>query len=54
MGNTYHPLPNRTELIHNTLKKVEEMGYSLQYIEGSWSDWLAIPLEKPKKDVDHF
>lgn len=45
MGNVYTPNPNRTELVHKTLKMVEQLGYSLKYIEGSWSDWLATPLE---------
>lgn len=45
MGNIYNPIPNRAELVHKTLKKIESLGYSLNYIEGSWSDWLATPLE---------
>ncbi len=46
MGNTFNPNPSREELVHRTLHKIEEMGYTLQYIDGSWSDWVAIPLEK--------
>ena len=44
MGNVYHPLPNRNELVNRTLQKVQEMGYKVEYISGSWSDWLASPL----------
>lgn len=44
MGNTYNPIPNRAELVHRVLHQVEQMGYTLKYIEGSWSDWLAIPV----------
>lgn len=44
MGNVYQPIPNREELVYKTLHAIEKMGYSVKYIEGSWSDWLAIPL----------
>ena len=45
MGNVYSPIPNREELVQKTIRMVEQMGYSLKYIDGSWSDWLATPLE---------
>lgn len=45
MGNVYNPIPNREELVQKTLRMVEQLGYSLKFIEGSWSDWIATPLE---------
>lgn len=44
MGNTYKPDPNRNEKVQNTLKRLQEWGYQTQYIDSSWSDWLATPL----------
>lgn len=46
MGNVYQPIPNREELVQKTLSMLRQLGYSLTYIDGSWSDWLAVPLEK--------
>lgn len=44
MGNIYQSIPNRQELVYKTLHTIEKMGYSVKYIDGSWSDWLATPL----------
>lgn len=44
MGNTYQPIENRSQKVEETLKYIQSLGYSLSYIEGSWSDWLAIPI----------
>lgn len=46
MGNTYRPIDGRNELVHRTLNLLKEEGYKLLYIEGSWSDWLAIPTKE--------
>lgn len=43
MGNIYEPIPNRDELVQKTFSKLKELGYSFSFIQGSWSDWLAIP-----------
>lgn len=43
MGNIYQPIPDRNQKVWKTLKWLEDRGYQLQYIDGSWSDWLAIP-----------
>lgn len=44
MGNIYQPIPNRNEKVAKTLQWLEDRGYKLEYIDGSWSDWIAIPL----------
>lgn len=44
MGNSYLPVMNRKEREEETKKLIESMGYKLEFIEGSWSDWLATPL----------
>lgn len=46
MGNTYNPILNRDERVRQTIAMLEQLGYSLKYIEGSWSDWLATPMGK--------
>ena len=46
MGNTYKPIGNREERVKEVLQYIEEMGYQLSYIQGSWSDWLAIPVQR--------
>ncbi|WP_059359751.1 FkbM family methyltransferase [Parachlamydia acanthamoebae] len=46
MGNVYNPIANRGELVQQTIAAIEQLGYSLKYIDGSWSDWLATPLER--------
>lgn len=43
MGNTYFPISDRAERVQKTLQFLTEMGYEASYIQGSWSDWLAIP-----------
>lgn len=43
MGNSYVPVANRTDRVEKTVKLIEEMGYDVKFIEGSWSDWLATP-----------
>lgn len=44
MGNIYNPVPDRNERGWKTIHWLEERGYKLDFIEGSWSDWLAIPV----------
>ena len=46
MGNTYQPIENRSDRVKEVLQYIEGMGYQLSYIEGSWSDWLAIPIHE--------
>lgn len=46
MGNTYQPIPDREQKVQRVLKLLEGWGYSLSYIQGSWSDWLATPLTR--------
>lgn len=46
MGNIYKPIPDRDTKVKKTVSFLENLGYRLQYIKGSWSDWLAIPPEK--------
>lgn len=43
MGNIYQPIENREDKVEEILQYIKSLGYSLSYIKGSWSDWLAIP-----------
>lgn len=45
MGNSYVPVANRSESVDKTVKLIEDMGYDVKFIEGSWSDWLATPKQ---------
>ena len=47
MGNVYEPILDRQEKIQKTFHYLQALGYTLKYIEGSWSDWLAIPPSAP-------
>lgn len=44
MGNIYQHDPERGEKIERTIKLLESMGYKVEYIENSWSDFLAVPV----------